>query len=262
MLTAFSLLPFVLFSISPETLAPYDPLMISVKERLQPPSSAHWFGTDELGRDVYSRVLYGTRVSLISASIIIALAAVVGISVGTTAGYFGGWIDRIIVTITDMVLAFPAIILAMAVATTLGSGIQNAVLAIAAVSWPVYARLVRGLTLQLRQEEFVQAAYVVGCSWLRVIRKHILPNMLSSIVIRISLDVGFAILSLASLGFIGLGATAPTPEWGVMVSVSRIYFLTEWWIGFFPALAITLLVVLTTLAGDELNDLWNPARKS
>ena len=254
------LLPFLLFALAPGVFAPYDPLKTAVAERLQPPSSQHWFGTDELGRDVYSRVVFGTRDSLVSASLTIALACTIGVMGGVVAGYVGGWADRIIMTAADMVLAFPRIILAMAVAAALGSGIRNAMLAMAAVWWPVYARLMRGLTLQMKQEEFVLASYAIGGSGLHIIRKHILPNTLSSIVIRISLDLGFAVLLLASLSFIGLGASAPMPEWGTMVSLGRIYFLTEPWIGFFPALAITLVVIGTTLAGDALNDLWRPAR--
>ena len=146
----------------------------------------------------------------------------------------------------------------MAVAAALGSGIRNAMLAMAAVWWPLYARLLRGLTLRIKEEEYVQAGYAIGGSGFHVIRKHILPNTVSAIIIRISLDLGFAVLLLASLGFIGLGATAPTPEWGTMVSLGRIYFLTEPWIGIFPALAITLVVIGTTLLGDALNDIWNP----
>lgn len=259
-LGALFLLPFVLFAIAPGAFAPYDPIKTSVKERLQPPSAEHWFGTDELGRDVYSRVVYGARISLTSASITILVASVIGVVAGVMAGYLGGWADRVIMIGADMVLAFPRIILAMAVAAALGSGMRNAMLAMAAVWWPVYARLMRGLTLQIKQEEYVQAAFAIGGNWFHVIRKHIVPNTLNAIVIRISLDLGFAVLLLASLGFIGLGATAPTPEWGTMVSVSRIYFLTEWWIGFFPALAITLVVIGTTPVGDALNDLWNPTR--
>jgi peptide/nickel transport system permease protein len=252
------LLPFVLFVIAPGVFAPYDPIKTSVKERLQPPSAEHWFGTDELGRDVYSRVVYGARISLTSASITIAIACAVGIIAGITAGYLGGWADRGIMIATDMVLAFPRIILAMAVAAALGSGIRNAMLAMAAVWWPLYARLLRGLTLRIKEEEYVQAGYAIGGSGFHIIRKHILPNTVSAIIIRVSLDLGFAVLLLASLGFIGLGATAPTPEWGTMVSLGRIYFLTEPWIGIFPALAITLVVIGTTLLGDALNDLWNP----
>ena len=254
------LLPFLLFAISPETFSAYDPLETSVKERLQPPNPRHWFGTDELGRDVYARVVHGARISLTSASMTIAIASIIGVGLGVIAGYFGGWADRAIMISADMVLAFPNILLAMAVAAVLGSGIQNAMLAMAAVWWPVYARLTRGLTLQIKQEEYVQASYVTGGNWLHVIRKHILPNTLSSLVIRVSLDLGFAILLLASLGFVGLGAAAPTPEWGTMVSLGRTYFLTEWWIGLFPALAITFVVIATTLVGDSLNDLWNPLR--
>lgn len=258
---AVFLLPFVVFAVIPGAFAPYDPIKTSVKERLEPPSAEHWFGTDELGRDVYSRVVHGSRISLTSASITIAIACVIGVAAGVAAGYLGGWADRVIMIAADMVLAFPNIILAMAVAAALGSGIRNAMLAMAVVWWPVYARLLRGLTLHIKQEEYVQASHAIGGSGLHIIRMHVLPNTVSAIIIRVSLDLGFAVLLLASLGFIGLGATAPTPEWGTMVSLGRIYFLTEPWIGFFPALAITLVVIGATLTGDALNDLWNPAMR-
>lgn len=258
---ALFLLPFVMFAAVPGAFAHYDPIKTSVKERLQPPNAKNWFGTDELGRDVYSRVVHGARVSLTSASITIAIAGVIGVAAGVVAGYLGGWVDRVIMIVADMVLAFPNIILAMAVAVALGSGIRNAMLAMAAVWWPVYARLLRGLTLRIKQEEYVQASHAIGGSGLHVIRMHILPNTVSEIVIRVSLDLGFAVLLLASLGFIGLGATAPTPEWGTMVSLGRTYFLTESWIGFFPALAITLVVIGATLTGDALNDLRNPTMR-
>ncbi len=252
------LLPFALFIIAPSAFTPYDPLKTSVMQRLQPPSAEHRFGTDELGRDVFARVVYGARISLPSAFITIVFAAVVGVFAGVTAGYFGGRLDRAIMIVADMVLSFPRIPLAMLVASALGPGIRNAMLSVGIVWWPLYARLVRGLTLRLKQEEYVEAARAIGAGSFHIVRRHILPGAFSSINVRFTLDLGFSVLILASLGFVGLGASAPAPEWGTTVSVSRVYFLTEWWIGFFPGVAITLVVIGTTLLGDALNDLLNP----
>lgn len=223
-----------------------------------PPGPEHWFGTDELGRDIYSRVVYGARVSLVSASATILFASFVGVPLGMVAGYMGGWIDRVVTVGIDMVLSFPSLVLALAVGAALGPSLSSAVLAISAVWWPVYARLVRGITMQLKEMEYIEASVSMGATSFHILRKHILPNALSSIIVRISLDLGFAVLLLASLSFVGLGAAAPSPEWGAMVAWGRLYFLTEWWIGGFPALAITFVVIGITLAGDALNDILNP----
>ncbi len=249
------LLPFLLFALLPEIFATHDPIKTSIRELYIPPSAEHFFGTDELGRDVYSRVVHGARISLVSASLIIGIACVIGVILGTIAGYWGGWSDRVIMTLVDLVLAFPSLILALAVSAALGPGLRSAIIAAAAVWWPVYARLLRGITLQLAEMEFVTAARAMGASAPRIILRHILPNAIYAIIVRISIDLGLAVLLLASLSFIGLGASAPTPEWGAMVAWGRLYFLTEWWIGGFPALAITLVVVAITMLGDGLNDL-------
>ena len=251
------LLPFLLFALLPGVFATHDPSKTSIRERYSPPNADHFFGTDEFGRDVYSRVVYGTRISLVSAALIIGIAGWIGVILGTIAGYWGGWSDRVIMTLTDLVLAFPPFILAMAVNAALGSGLRSSIIAAAAVWWPVYARLLRGLTLQLANMEFVTAARAMGASSASIIIRHILPNTVYAITVRVSLDLGLAILLLASLSFIGLGASAPTPEWGAMVVGGRHYFLTDWWIGGFPALAITLVVVAITLLGDGLNDALN-----
>lgn len=252
------LLPFILFALAPDLFATHDPLKTSVSELYQPPSQEHWFGTDELGRDVYSRVVYGARISLSSAFATILIANIIGIPLGMIAGYWGGWTDRTISIFIDMVLAFPSLVLALAVAAALGASLKSAILAIAAVWWPVYARLLRGITLQLKKMEYVEAARSVGATPGHILRRHIFPNALSSIIVRTSLDLGFAVLLLASLSFVGLGATAPSPEWGAMVAWGRLYFLTEWWIGAFPALSITLVVIGITLIGDALNEIINP----
>jgi len=252
------LLPFVLFAILPGLFSPYDPLKISVRDTYIPPSLQHPFGTDELGRDVFTRVVYGARVSLTAAILTILAASAAGVFLGVIAGYWGGWTDRIITSFGDMVLSFPSLILAMAVAAALGPGLSHSMMAVAAVWWPVYARLMRGLALHLKHEGYVEAARAAGGRSLYIIRRHVFPNSLSALNVRISLDIGLAVQVLASLGFIGLGASAPTPEWGAMVSWGRTYFLTYWWIGVFPALAIILVVIGTSLLGDAFNDLWNP----
>ncbi len=249
------LLPFLLFALLPAVFASHDPIKTSIRELYTPPNAEHFFGTDELGRDVYSRVVYGARISLASAALIIGSACLIGLVLGTIAGYWGGWSDRIIMTLVDLVLAFPSLILALAVSAALGAGLRSAIIAAAAVWWPVYARLLRGITLQLVEMEFVTAAKALGASAPRIILRHILPNAVHAVIVRISIDLGLAVLLLASLSFIGLGASAPTPEWGAMVAWGRLYFLTEWWIGGFPALAITLVVVAITMLGDGLNDL-------
>lgn len=254
------LLPFIFFALLPGVFATHDPIKTSIRELYAPPSAQHFFGTDELGRDVYSRVVYGARISLVAAALIIGLACLVGIALGTAAGYWRGWSDRVIMTLVDLVLAFPSLILALAVSAALGPGLRSAIIAAASVWWPVYARLLRGLTMQLSEMEFVTAARAMGASAPAIIFRHILPNAVYAIIVRISLDLGLAVLLLASLSFIGLGASAPTPEWGAMVAWGRIYFLTEWWIGAFPAVAITLVVVGITLLGDGLNDARNPNR--
>lgn len=251
------LLPFLLFALLPGVFATHDPIKTSIRELYVPPNADHFFGTDELGRDVYSRVVYGARISLVSAALIIGIACLIGVVLGTIAGYWGGWSDRMIMTLTDLVLAFPPLILALAVSAALGSGLRSAIIATAAVWWPVYARLLRGLTLQLAEMEFVTAARAMGASSPLIIIRHILPNAVYAIIVRVSLDLGLAILLLASLSFIGLGASAPTPEWGAMVAWGRLPFLTEWWIGGFPALAITLAVVGITMLGDGLNHALN-----
>ncbi|MGQ0567989.1 MAG: ABC transporter permease [Armatimonadota bacterium] len=252
------LLPFVLFALFPGLISPFDPLKISVKDTYEPPNAAHLFGTDELGRDVFSRVVYGARISLTAAVITIVFASGIGVALGVVAGYWGGWADRIITGIGDMVLSFPSLILAMGVAAALGPGLSHSMMAVAAVWWPIYARLMRGMTLHLKHEGYIDAARCTGGHALYIIRRHLLPNALSALNVRISLDLGIAVQVLASLGFIGLGASAPTPEWGAMVSWGRTYFLTYWWIGVFPTLAIVLVVIGTSLLGDALNELWNP----
>jgi peptide/nickel transport system permease protein len=238
-------------------IAPYSPTAQKVTNRLKPPSAQHWFGTDELGRDVFSRVLHGARVSLPVALAVVAMTGTVGILLGSVAGYAGGLADEIIMRVADAVLAFPSLILAIAITAALGPGLLNAALAIALVLWPEYARLVRSQVIALREMEFVSAATALGASPWRNLFAHILPNALPLMLVKISLDMGNAILLAASLSFVGLGAVPPTPEWGAMVAAGRHKFF-EWWIATFPGLAIFTAVVGFNFLGDGLRDLLDP----
>jgi peptide/nickel transport system permease protein len=248
----------VLVGVLAPEIAPSDPVAMVPQDRLLPPSAARWFGTDDGGRDILSRIIYGTRSSLLTALGILAMASVLGTIVGLVAGSCGGWIDEALMRITDMFLAFPALVLAMGLAATLGPSLVNAMIATALVWWPWYARLVRGQTLQLKNEAFVEAARIAGASPIRIAVHHILRNCLTPIIVQMSLDVGYAILTLASLSFIGLGAQPPTPEWGSMVSIGRDYFLDQWWMVTFPGLAIFISVMAFNLLGDGLQEALSP----
>jgi peptide/nickel transport system permease protein len=239
-------------------IAPADPLAMAPDLRLAPPSLTHWMGTDDGGRDILSRVIFGARSSLLTALGILAMASVVGAAIGLAAGYFGGWVDEVLMRVTDMFLAFPALVLAMAMAAALGPSLFNAAVATAVVWWPWYARLVRGQALHLKHEAFVESARVSGASVLRIAVLHILRNCLTPIIVQMSLDIGYAILTLSSLSFIGLGAQPPAPEWGSMVSLGRDYFLEQWWMVTFPGLAIFLSVMAFNLLGDGLQEALSP----
>ncbi len=249
---------FIVMAVAAPLLAPHDPLAMDPSNRLAAPSALHWFGTDDGGRDILARVIYGTRSSLLTALGILSLASVIGTSIGLAAGYFGGWVDEALMRITDMFLAFPALVLAMGLAAALGPSLFNAMLATAVVWWPWYARLVRGQALHLKNEAFVEAARVAGASGLRIAVRHILRNCLTPIIVQMSLDIGYAVLTLSSLSFIGLGAQPPTPEWGSMVAIGRDYFLDQWWIVTFPGLAIFLSVMAFNLLGDGLQESLSP----
>jgi len=230
-----------------------DPVM-----RFMPPSLANFFGTNEVGQDVFSLVIAGASISLFCGAAIVVIGAILGTAVGAIAGYFGRWIDELLMRFTDLVLTLPSLILAMAIAAALGSGLLNTVIAIALSWWPGYARLVRGEVLAKREEMFVQAAKVLGASTPRILIRHILPNILSPIAIKMSLDMGLAILAVASLGFIGIGVKPPTPEWGTQLSVARAYLPDIWWTAIFPGLAIFLAVFGFNLLGDGLRDVLDP----
>jgi len=248
----------VLAAVFAPLIAPYNPDGFDAASKFLAPSSQHLFGTDDVGRDIFSRVLYGARYSLTAGLVILALAASTGTVVGLVAGYAGGLLDEVLMRVTDMFLAFPALILAMCVAAALGPSLVNATVATAIVWWPWYARLVRGQVLQLRNETFVSAARLAGASRARILFRHILPNCTTPIIVQMSLDLGYAILTLAALSFIGLGAQAPTPEWGSMIAVGRDFYLTQWWYVTFPGLAIFIAVLAANLVGDGLQEVLSP----
>jgi len=231
---------------------------IHMDQKLRPPSSKYPFGTDEVGRDIYSRVIIGTRLSLQIGLIIIFVAMGIGVPLGIIAGYFGGWVGEIIMRITDIFLSIPGLLLALAIVGALGPGIKNAMLALSIVWWPGYVRLVQGKTLSLREESFVEAAKSIGASKLRIVFNHILPNCTSPIIVKASMDMGMAILFAANLGFIGVGAQPPIPEWGAMISSGRNYLPDHWWMATFPGLAILITVLGFNLLGDGLRDVLDP----
>jgi peptide/nickel transport system permease protein len=237
-------------------IAPYAPLAQDIPARLAPPSPAHWFGTDELGRDILSRVIYGSRLSIPVGVVAVVLAMLIGSVIGSAAGFVRE-VDEVLMRFTDLMLAFPTIILAMVITAALGAGIRNAVIAIMIAWWPSYARYMRGLVLSLRDREYVQAARALGASDWRVLTCHVLPGTISPIVILSTLDVGRAMLTFASLSFLGLGAPPEVPEWGSMVAAGRDY-LYQWWISTFPGLAILTFVLAVNLVGDSLRDLLDP----
>jgi peptide/nickel transport system permease protein len=252
------LLVMVIIAIIGPYIAPFDPLQISLRERLQPPSPAHPMGTDQQGRDILSRMMAGTRITLTTVAAVLILVAVAGVVVGAVSGYAGGRWDDLLMRICDLVLAFPALVLAMALAATMGAGLTSAVIAVALVRWPRYARLVRGQVLTLKNKPFVEAARAIGATSVRVLFRHILLNTWDPIIVRATVDAGYVILVTASLGFIGLGARPPIPEWGAMVADGRTYLLNSPWVALFPGLGIMLAVLAITLVGDELRDRLDP----
>jgi peptide/nickel transport system permease protein len=228
------------------------------RDKLLPPSGKYVFGTDELGRDIFSRVLYGTRISLQTALVAVGLALVIGIPLGAVAGATGGIVDEIIMRITDIFLSFPPLLLAIAIAAFLGPSLENAMIAIAISWWPWYTRIIRGQAVSIRERQFVKAARAIGTSPVRIIFGHTVPNCIAPVIVQASMDIGGVILTIASLSFLGLGAQAPTPEWGLMVSTSRNYFLNAWWYSIFPGLAIFVTVLVFNLLGDGMREILDP----
>lgn len=234
---------------------------VHVRERLKPPSAQHLFGTDDVGDDVFTRVVLGARVSLVVGVAVIGLALVVGVALGGVAGFAGGWVNQAIMRLTDVFLTIPSLILALAIAAALGPSVGNMILSLAAVWWPGFCRLMQAEVLARREEAYVEAARTLGAGPLRTILRHVLPNCATPLIVKASLDVGFAILTAAGLGFIGVGVQPPTPEWGAMISVGRQYMPAWWWFPVFPGLAIVLSVLAFNLFGDGLRDLLDPRGK-
>lgn len=249
----------VLMSIFAPLLAPYDPIAQSLAERLQPPlTPGHWMGTDDFGRDIWSRILFGSRITLYIVLLVILTAPVVGLIIGTVAGYFGGWVDSILMRITDIFLAFPKLILALALVAVLGPGMVNAVLAIALTSWPPYARVARAETLTVRNSDYIAATRLQGASSARLIWGHVMPMCLPSVIIRVTLDMAGVILTAAGLGFLGLGVQPPVAEWGLMISAGRKFLFEQWWVATMPGLAIFVVSLGFNLLGDGLRDVLDP----
>lgn len=241
--------------------APYGPVQQDVVNRLQPPSLTHWFGTDQLGRDVFTRVMYASQVSLPLVVIVAGGSLVVGAVTGAVVGYLGGMLDETVMRLADITLAFPPIILAMAIITAIGPGLSNAMIAMLIVGWPQYARLMRSQVLTVKRREHVEAARAIGATGSRVLVRHVLPLCVSPVVVAVTLDLGNILLLAAALSFIGLGAVPPQPEWGSMVAEGRTKFL-QWWVSGFPALAITSLVLGFNFIGDGLRDALDPRHGS
>jgi peptide/nickel transport system permease protein len=241
-----------------EVLAPYDTTRTNLRERFSPPSAQHWMGTDNFGRDIFSRVIAGARISLQVALVVLSVSVFVGLLVGAVAGFFAGTTDEILMRVTDLFVAFPALVFAAAIATTLGRSLPNTMLALSTVYWPWYARLVRAQVLTITQHEYIVAANAVGVPPWRVIFRHVLPNVMPLILVQISLDIGYAILLTSSLSFLGLGAQPPSPEWGVMLTDAREFVREAWWYMTFPGLVLTLTVLGFNLLGDGLRDYLDP----
>ena len=231
---------------------------VPMSQKLMEPDSRFWFGTDEMGRDIFSRVILGTRISLRIGLIIVCVAMGIGVPLGITAGFLGGWVNEVIMRITDIFLSIPGLLLALAIIGALGPGITNSMIALSLVWWPGYVRLVQGKTLSLKEEAFIEAAQSVGAGKARIIFLHILPNCTSPIIVKASMDMGMAILAAAGLGFVGVGAQPPAPEWGAMISAARNYLPNWWWYAVFPGLAIFITVLGFNLLGDGLRDILDP----
>ena len=254
----FIILGLVLTAIFAPWIATHDPLAQDLAARLLPPSGENWMGTDELGRDIWSRVVFGARITLAIVVIVAVLAAPSGLVIGAISGYFGGWIDRILMGITDIFLSMPKLILALALVAALGPGIENAIIAIAVTSWPGYARIARAETMTFKNSEFIAAVRLQGASALRVILGHVLPLCTSSMIVRVTLDMAGIILTAAGLGFIGLGAQPPLPEWGAMIARGRSFILDQWWVATMPGFAIIIVSLGFCFLGDGLRDVLDP----
>lgn len=260
-LALFTVLLLALIALIAPVIAPYRSHIYgeaNPKDKLLPPSAKYFFGTDELGRDIFSRVLYGTRISLETALLAVGLALLIGVPLGAIAGASGGFVDELIMRITDIFLSFPPLLLAIAIAAFLGPNLTNAMLAIAISWWPWYTRLIRGQAVSIKERQFVKAAKAIGTPPMKIIFGHIVPNCIAPVIVQASMDLGGVILTAASLSFLGLGAQPPTPEWGLMISTSRNYFLNAWWYSLFPGMAIFITVLAFNLLGDGLREILDP----
>ena len=252
----------VLVAIFAPWIAPHDPYAQDLARRLQPPSAAHWFGTDQVGRDLFSRVIHGSRVTLAIVTLVVAIVAPIGLAIGTVAGYAGGKVDTVLMRFTDIFLAFPGLVLALAFVAALGPGLVNAVIAISLTHWPGFARLARAETLIVRNSDFIAASRIQGASPLRIVLRHVIPMCVPSMVVRMTLSMAGVILTAAGLGFLGLGAQPPSAEWGAMLASGRRFLIDYWWMATFPGLAILVVSLAFNLLGDGLRDVLDPRSES
>lgn len=239
-------------------VATHDPLVQDLANTLKAPSAGHWFGTDEYGRDIFSRLIYGSRVTLYIISLVTVIVGPVGLAVGVVSGYFGGWVDTVFMRITDIFVSLPGLVLALAFVAALGPGLDHAVIAIALTAWPPIARLARAETLSLRKADYIVAVQLQGASALRILLRHVTPMCLSSVVVRLTMNMAGIILTAAGLGFLGLGAQPPVPEWGAMISAGRRYMLECWWLVAMPGAAIMMVSLAFNLFGDGMRDVLDP----
>ncbi len=239
-------------------IAPYDPNLMNMPERLAAPSGSHLFGTDEMGRDILSRIMYGARISIIVGVVIVVCSAVIGCFLGSLSGYAGGKIDQAVMAVTDMILAFPSMVLALALTAAMGPGLVNTMLAVIIVRIPMYTRLMRGQVLVAKEQQYVRAAKTFGERPFKIVLRHIVPNCLTPLMVQMTLGIGDAILIASSMSFIGLGAQPPTPEWGAMISTARIYAIDQWWYAAFPGLFILITIMGFNLIGDGIRDILDP----
>jgi peptide/nickel transport system permease protein len=235
-------------------IAPHDPLAQALDQRLLAPSAKHLFGTDALGRDIFSRIVYGTRVTLVIVMLVVITVGPLGLLIGCAAGYFGGWVDTVLMRITDVFLAFPRLVLALAFVAALGPGLENAVIAIAFTAWPPYARVARAETMIIRNADYISAMRLQGASQMRIVLKHVVPMCVPSLIVRTTYDMAGIIIIAAGLGFLGLGAQPPIPEWGAMISTGREQIFDQWWVATFPGIAICVVALGFNLLGDGLRD--------
>ncbi|MGO6813420.1 ABC transporter permease [Rhizobium leguminosarum] len=243
-----------------DVLATHNPVVGDLRNaRLLPPGTGEfWLGSDDQGRDIYSRLIYGSRLTLLVVALVAVISAPIGLIVGTVSGYAGGWVDATLMRITDIFLAFPKLVLALAFVAALGPGIQNAIIAIAITSWPPYARIARAETLAVRRSDYISAVKLMGASPLRIVVRHVMPLCISSLIVRVTLDMAGIILTAAGLGFLGLGAQPPLPEWGAMIASGRRFILDQWWVAAMPGIAILIVSLGFNLLGDGLRDALDP----